>query len=145
MQYLYADISVSGIRTKCTLGISVKEGKFNSKTQTVKGAGGVETNILIDTFKSEILALICGLQQKGKLSKVNLANGINELRLKLTDPDFSIDNDQRIVIYAKRFIDNSVGVRKPATLKQLHNTLAKLEDYETRETDIRQNRLGVLQ
>ncbi|GAA0874003.1 hypothetical protein GCM10009118_04110 [Wandonia haliotis] len=130
MQYLYADISVSVIRTKCALGISVKEGKFNSKTQTVKDAGGVETNILINTFKSEILALIRGLQQKGELSRANLANGINELRLKLTDPDFSIDNGQRIVIYAKRFIENSVGVRKPATLKQLNNTLVKLENSE---------------
>ncbi len=26
VQYLYADISVSGIRTKCTLDISVKDG-----------------------------------------------------------------------------------------------------------------------
>jgi integrase len=111
-------------------GISVKEGKFIPKSQAVVGAGDVETNILINTFKSEILSLIRGLQLKGELSKANLTNGINELRLKLTDPDFSIDDDQRIVIYAKRFIDNSVGVRKPATLKQLRNTLSKLENYE---------------
>lgn len=130
MQYLYADISVSGIRTKCTLGISIKDGKFNPKTQTVKGMGDVETNILLNTFKSEILALIRSLQKKGELSKANLTNGVNEVRLKLTNPDFTIDSDQRIVIYAKRFIENSVGVRKPVTLKQLRNTLVKLENYE---------------
>lgn len=130
MQYLYADINVSGMRTKCTLGISIKEGKFNPKTQTVQGNGEIETNILINTFKSEILSLIRVLQQKGELSNANLANGINDIRLKLTDPDFSIDNDQRLIFYAKRFIENSLGVRKPATLKQLRNTLTKLEAYE---------------
>lgn len=130
MQYLYADISVSGIRTKCTLGISVKEGKFNPKTQGVQGTSDCETNILINDFKSAIMELIRKLQRNGELSKTNISNGISDIRTKLTDPDFSIDNDQRIVIYAKRFIDNSVGVRKPATLKQLRNTLAKLENYE---------------
>lgn len=130
MQYLYADISVSGIRTKCTLGISVKEGKFNPKTQTVQGAGDVETNILLNTFKSEILALIRVLQQKGELSKINLTNGINEIRLKLTDPDFSSEKDQRIVLYAKRFIENSNGVRKASTLRQISSTLNKLENFE---------------
>lgn len=131
MQYLYADINVSGFRVKCTLGISVKEGKYNPKTQSVQGGGGdIETNILINTFKSEILSMIRSLQQKGELSKVNITNGVNEIRLKLTDPDFSIDNDQRIVFYAKRFIENSHGTRKPATIKQLQNTLTKLEDYE---------------
>jgi integrase len=130
MQYLYADISVSGIRTKCTLGISVKEGKFNPKTQTVQGAGDVETNILLNTFKSEILAFIRVLQQKGELSKINLKNGINEIRLKLTDPDFSSEKDQRIVLYAKWFIENSNGVRKASTLKQISSTLTKLENFE---------------
>lgn len=130
MQYLYADISVSGIRTKCTLGISVKEGKFNPKTQTVKGMGDVETNILLNTFKSEILGLIRGLQLKGELSKINLTNGINEIRLKLTDPDFSSEKDQRIVLYAKRFIENSNGVRKASTLRQISSTLTKLENFE---------------
>lgn len=130
MQYLYADISVSGIRTKCTIGISVKEGKFNPKTQTVQGAGDVETNILLNTFKSEILAHIRVLQQKGELSKINLTNGINEIRLKLTDPDFSSEKDQRIVLYAKRFIENSNGVRKASTLKQISSTLTKLENFE---------------
>lgn len=130
MQYLYADISVSGIRTKCTLGISVKEGKFNPKTQGVQGTSDCETNILINDFKSAIMELIRKLQRNGELSKTNISNGISDIRTKLTDPDFSIDNDQRIVIYAKRFIDNSVGVRKPVTLKQLRNTLVKLENYE---------------
>jgi integrase len=130
MQYLYADVNVSGIRAKSTLGISVKEGKFNLKKQVVQGVGEVETNILINTFKSEILSLIRTLQQKGELSSANIINGINEIRLKLTDPDFSIDNDQRIVFYAERFIQSSEGIRKPATLKQLRNTLVKLKKYE---------------
>src|SRR6218665_417455 len=130
MQYLYADVNVSGIRAKSTLGISVKEGKFNLMKQVVQGIGEVETNILINTFKSEILSYVRTLQQKGELSSANIINGINEIRLKLTDPDFSADNDQRIVLYAKRFIDNSLGVRKPATLKQLRNTLNKLEAFE---------------
>lgn len=130
MQYLYADVNVSGIRAKSTLGISVKEGKFNLKKQVVHGSGEVETNILINTFKSEILSLVRTLQQKSELSSANIINGINEIRLKLTDPDFSSDNDQRIVFYAERFIQSSEGIRKPATLKQLRNTLAKLKKYE---------------
>lgn len=37
MNYLFADISVSSIRVKSSLGISVKDLKFNPKTQGVQG------------------------------------------------------------------------------------------------------------
>ena len=51
MKYLYADIQVSGLRYKSTLGISVNDGEFNLEKQCVEGGTNTETNILISSFK----------------------------------------------------------------------------------------------
>jgi integrase len=129
MQYLYADISVSGIRTKCTLGISVKEGKFNPRTQGVQGASDCETNILINDFKSAILELIRKLQRNGELSKSNISNGVQEIKTRLTCPT-SIEDDTSLILYVEKFIARTESIRKEATIKQYRNSLDKLKDFE---------------
>lgn len=129
MQYLYADISVSGIRTKCTLGISVKEGKFNPRTQGVQGASDCETNILINDFKSAIMELIRRLQRNGELSKSNISNGVQEIKMRLTNPT-SIEDETSFILYVEKFIARTESIRKEATIKQYRNSLDKLKDFE---------------
>lgn len=129
MQYLYADISVSGLRTKCTLGISVKEGKFNPKTQGVQGASDCETNVLINDFKSAIMELIRKLQRNGELSKSNISNGIQEIKTRLTNPN-SIEDETSLILYVEKFITRTETIRKVSTIKQYRNGLVKLKDFE---------------
>lgn len=129
MQYLYADISVSGLRTKCTLGISVKEGKFNPKTQVVQGASDCETNVLINDFKSAIMELIRKLQRNGELSKSNISNGIQEIKTRLTNPS-SIEDETSLIVYVEKFIARTETIRKVSTIKQYKNGLVKLRDFE---------------
>lgn len=130
MQYLYADISVSGIRTKCTLGISVKEGKFNPKNQGVQGESDYETNILINSFKSAIMEMIRKLQATGKLSSSNISDGVRLIKEKLTNPLEPDMNDTGFVRYIEKHIERSISIRKPATLKQYNMVLAKMKIYE---------------
>lgn len=80
MNYLYADISVSGIRVKSTLGISVKPNEFNPKTQSVKGVANHTTNVLIQQMKVDIMDLVRCLQKDGNLNRENVKQGIEELR-----------------------------------------------------------------
>lgn len=129
MQYLYADISVSGIRTKCTLGISVKDGKFNTKTQGVQGVSSEETNILIHQFKTEIMDMVRTLQRKGELSRSAISEGVQAIKQKLTDPS-SIEDETNFIRYIEKCIERSKSIRKEATLKQYNNCLNKLKEYE---------------
>ncbi len=129
MQYLYADISVSGIRTKCTLGISVKEGKFNPKTQLVQGVSDCETNVLINDFKSAIMELIRNLQRKGQLSRTNISNGVQEIKTRLTDAN-SIEDETSFTLYIEKFIVRTESIRKIATVKQYRNSFYKLKEFE---------------
>lgn len=129
MQYLYADISVSGIRTKCTLGISVKEGKFNAKSQSVQGTSDFETNILINDFKTEIMELIRKLQRKGELTRPNITNGVQEIKERLANPNAKED-ENNFILYIEKFIERVQTIRKDATVKQYRNGLAKLKEYE---------------
>lgn len=130
MQYLYADINVSGIRTKCTLGISVKEGKYNPKIQGVEGEAECETNVLINKFKSGIMEMIRTLQSSGKLTSINIADGVQKIKQKLTDPEFSTEGDNRLVKYIEKHIESAKATRKEATIKQYNNGLSKLKEYE---------------
>lgn len=131
MQYLYADISVSSLRVKCTLGISIKEGKFNAKNQLVKGVPDApETNILINNLKSEILTSVRTLQKNGELSRDKITESVKEIRTRLTDPDFSIEDKQRLTNYAKEYIDRVSELRKKSTIKQFNNSLSKIVEYE---------------
>jgi integrase len=129
MQYLYADITVSGIRTKCSLGISVKEGKYNSKIQGVQGESDCETNILINNFKSLIMEMIRKLQGKGELSRKNISEGVQQIKQRLTDPS-SIENETYFTKYIQKHMERSKSIRKPSTVKQYQNGLNKLRAYE---------------
>lgn len=131
MQYLYADITVSSLRIKSTLGITIKEGKFDTKTQSIKGSpDAAETNILINTFKSEILSTVRILQKNGELTKDNLTDRLAEIRTRLTTPDFTVIDNQRLVNYVRTYIDRVKGLRKDSTIRQFSCSLSKLEEYE---------------
>ncbi|WP_343637508.1 phage integrase SAM-like domain-containing protein [Fluviicola sp.] len=131
MLYLYADITVSKLRVKGTLGITIKEGRFNPKTQTVQGTSDApETNILINNFKSEILAKVRTLQKDGALTKDNLTDAVKEIRTRLTDPEFSNENEQRLTTYVRKYIDRVKELRKESTIKQFYCSLNKIEEYE---------------
>jgi len=130
MQYLYADISVSGIRTKCSLGISVKEGKFNTKIQGVQGESDIETNILINQFKSLIMEMIRTLQATSKLNKFEIVEGVKHIREKLTNPEYKDVKSIFLLAYAESHILRSSAVRKQSTIKQYNYCLRKLRQYE---------------
>ena len=130
MCYLYADISVGKIRVTPTIGISVKKGDFNLKSQSVKGETEIETNLLINKFKSSILSLIRHLQLSEKLTKQNILDGVKVLKEQLTNPDYKPINPTIFTTYIQRYIDRNTGVKKLATIKQYNNSLAKLKSYE---------------
>ena len=84
MKYLYADIQVSGLRYKSTLGISVNDGVFNLEKQCVEGGTNTETNILISSFKKNILDTVRRLQIDGELSLACLTLAFKQIRDRLT-------------------------------------------------------------
>lgn len=129
MQYLYADITVSGIRTKCSLGISVKEGKFNSKIQGVEGEAECETNILINNFKSLIMEMIRKLQREGELTRASISKGVKQIKQRLTDPT-KVEEETHFTSYIEKHIERSRSIRKPATIKQYEYGLNKLKEFE---------------
>ncbi|NOQ72011.1 MAG: tyrosine-type recombinase/integrase [Crocinitomix sp.] len=130
MQYLYADINVSAIRVKATLGITVKDGEFRPKSQTVKGKASSETNILISNMKTEIMELIRTLQRDGDLSKSSIKEGIVKLRESLTNPIEHSNEETYFYDYAKHHIERSKPTRKSGTLRQYGVSLRKIESYE---------------
>ncbi len=131
MHYLYADISVSGIRTKASLGVSIKEGKFNLKSQTIEGVADYESNVLINTFKNEIMGLIRTLQQRGELTKPNLMIGVKSIKEKLTNPNHHQEQTIYFLDYVSRHIERSKATRKHITIVQYKNILNKLKTFES--------------
>ena len=130
MQYLFADITVSSIRCKATIGISIKDGKFNPKAQCVEGGTNVETNILINNFKSAILEMVRRLQIDGNLSNHAIAEGVKNIRERLTAPNQDVVIDMYLLSYIRKHIERSIAIRKPATITQYNYCLNKLEQYE---------------
>lgn len=130
MNYLYADISVSKIRVKASLGISVKEGSFNKRTEQVKGNAGEETNLLISYMKTSILELIRSLQKEGKLSNHSLKKGIKELKESRTKPTIQSESSTYLVSFAKKHIEQSSVSRKNGTIRQYRVSLNKLISFE---------------
>lgn len=130
MHYLFADISVSSIRVKSSLGISVKDLKFNPKTQGVQGGSNTETNILINTMKTQIMGLIRDLQVKGDLTKQSIKDGILSIRKTLTNPDQLASEQIYFYDYAQMHIERSKPTRKSGTIKQCNVSLGKIEMYE---------------
>ncbi|MGV6862599.1 MAG: site-specific integrase [Putridiphycobacter sp.] len=131
MQYLYADISVSGIRTKCSLGISVKEGKFNTKSQAVQGESDYETNILINKFKSLIMEMIRNLQKNEKLNRLEIVEGVKQIKEKLTNPKYKETKSVFFLEYVEMHISRSSAIRKKSTIKQYNYCLRRLKEFES--------------
>jgi hypothetical protein len=136
MQYLYADIFVSSIRYKTTLGISIKDGVFNLKEQCVQGGTNSETNILIRSFKTQILDMIRRLQIDGELSVENIAEGVKHIRERLTTVKSVEQADIYFTPYIRKHIDRSIPIRKEASIKQYKYCLNKLIKYETDKVGI---------
>lgn len=128
MNYLYADISVSGIRVKSTLGISVKEGEFNPKTEGVKGGSNHSTNVLIQHMKTDIMDGIRDLQKDGELSAQNLKELVQRLRGSTTEA--KQESDKSLVNYATQQIERTKGIKKHGSIKQLNVSLSKLKGFE---------------
>lgn len=128
MNYLYADISVSGIRIKSTLGISVNQGEFNPKTQTVKGGASHSTNVLIQHMKTDIMDGIRDLQKDGELSSQNLKELVQRLRGCTTEVKH--ETEKSLVNYAIEQIERTKGTKKLGSIKQLNVSLKKLQGFE---------------
>ena len=67
MEYLYADISVSSIRVRGTIGISLPKLKSDAKNQKVKGTKDVETTLLVRTIRDNILEGVRELKREGRV------------------------------------------------------------------------------
>lgn len=132
MNYLYADINVSGIRTKCTLSISVNEAKFNPKTQMVEGVSDSTTNILISQYRTGIMEVIRELQRSGNLSRGTINDGVKKLRESLTNPDFK-NKEIYLIQYVEKHIERSKMIRKSGTIRQYKVTKGKLRDFEKKQ------------
>lgn len=128
MNYLYSDISVSGIRVKCTLGISVKEGEFNPKTEGVKGKSNHSTNVLIQHMKIDIMDGIRDLQKDGELSAQKIKELVQRLRGSTTEA--KQESDKSLVNYATQQIERTKGTKKQGSIKQLNVSLSKLKGFE---------------
>lgn len=130
MNYLYADVSVSRIRVKATLGISVEKGEFKPKTQTVKGRADNATNILLYEMKTGIMELVRDLQKSGKLTASNLKHGIADLKEQLTAPDIEREKEEYLLPYVEAYIERSKATRKSGTIRQYKVSYGKLKSYE---------------
>lgn len=130
MNYLYADINVSRIRLKVSLGISVTEGHFNVKSQMVRGAADSATNILISNLKTDIMDMIRTLQRSEKLSREAIREGVIKLRDKKFYPEVSENRITSIVDYAKSHIERVKANRKNGTIRQYKLSLSKLIEFE---------------
>ena len=132
MNYLYADVSISGIRVKSSLGITVKDQKFNPKKQCVQGGSDAETNILINTMRTKIMEMIRHLQLVGDLTKESIKEGISELRESLTNPNQQAMAETYLYEYAKMHIERSKPTRRSGTIRQYNVSLKKIQSYEKR-------------
>ena len=130
MKYLYADIVVSNIRCKCTIGISINDGVFDTQSQAVKGGQEFETNILINNFKTSIMELVRGLQKEGKLTSLNITDGVKLLREKQTQPIKTKENDTLFVNFIMKHIDRSVPIKKKATIVQYRYCMDRILKFE---------------
>jgi site-specific recombinase XerD len=130
MKYLYADIFVSGLRYKSTLGISIKEGIYNLERQCVEGGSNTETNILIASFKKNIIDCVRRLQVDGTLSLETLAEGFKQIRDRLTAVKQIEASDIYLIPYIKKHIERSIAIRKEASIIQYNYCLNKLIKFE---------------
>jgi len=129
--YLYADLNISGIRVKGTLGISVDLGKFNTKTEQVSDtADDVEVNQLINAFKIEIQRAVRTLQNDHNLSRASIKQEIERIKSELTDPEHIVEQEIYLIPYGKKHIARSSATKKKSTIVQYQNCLNHLTEYE---------------
>lgn len=129
--YLYADLNISGVRVKSTLGISVDAGTFNPKTEQVSNtADDIEVNQLINAFKISIQRAVRTLQSNQNLSTQTVKQEIERIKAELTDPDHIIEEEISLIAYGKKHIARSSATKKPSTIVQYQNCLNHLTEYE---------------
>ena len=97
MEYLYADISVSSIRIRGTIGISLPKLKWDAKNQKVKGTKDLETTLLVRTIRDNILESIRKLQREARLS-INEVKGEQYLKSR-TVISIEIKDNNRIFLF----------------------------------------------
>lgn len=133
MEYLYADISVSRIRVRGTIGISLPKKKWDTKNQKAKGNKDVETTLLVRSIRDNILEAIRKLQREGRLSKEEVKDELAKIR----NGDHQPTTKQVYLIpFVESFIEIAKSTRKNGTIRQYNVTLSKLKGYE-REQDLR--------
>ena len=129
--YLYANLNVSGIRVKKTLGISVPHGCFDSKTeQVISTPDDIEINQLIHNFRTQIKIAVRTLQNQQNLSAFAIKEEIERIKAELIDHDHSTENEVNLSSYGETHIARSSATKKAATIKQYKNCLNHLRKYE---------------
>ncbi len=129
--YLYADLNISGVRVKSTLGISVDAGTFNPKTEQVSNtADDVEVNQLINDFKIAIQRAVRTLQSNQNLSTQTIKQEIERIKSELTDPEHVVEEEISLIAYGKKHIARSFATKKRSTIVQYQNCLNHLTEYE---------------
>ncbi|MBO73123.1 MAG: hypothetical protein CMD35_05825 [Flavobacteriales bacterium] len=84
VEYLYADISLSGIRVRGTIGISVPKKSWDVKNQRVKKDD--ETTFLVSTIKNKIFENIQTLQREGRVGKSEIRNILEKVKGETVEP-----------------------------------------------------------
>lgn len=132
--YLYADLNISGIRVKSTLGISLHSGTYNAKTERVQNTpDDMELNQLISAFRVEIQRAVRSLQQSHNLSAHSIKQEIERIKSELTAPDNSSDDETYLIQYGERHIARSSATKKRSTIIQYQNCLNHLRAYEKQQ------------
>ena len=128
MNYLYADISVSSIRVRGTIGISLPQNRWDAKHQKVKGGKDLDTTLLVRTIRDNILESIRKLQREGRLSKEEVKDELSKIKNGNHQP-----STQQIYLipFVESHILLSKNTRKDGTIRQYNVTMSKLKPYES--------------
>jgi len=84
VEYLYAYISLSGIRVRGTIGISVPKKSWDVKNQVVKKDD--ETTFLVSTIKNKIFENIQTLQRECRVGKSEIRNILEKVKGETVEP-----------------------------------------------------------
>jgi site-specific recombinase XerD len=132
--YLYADLNISGIRVKSTLGISVHSGRFNPKSEQVSNTpDDIELNQLIGAFRIEIQRAVRTLQNGHDLSALRIKQEIERIKCELTDPNNIEEQEIFLIQFGEKHIRRSLTTKKPSTIVQYQNCLNHLREYEKQQ------------
>lgn len=126
--YLYADITLNGKRVKYSLGITVKNGSFDTKRQIVKGRQNLEVNNLISHYKTKIFRVIRELQ-------LDELESTKELKFKLDIALRKVKEDRPtklFLVFIEGHISRVRNSLKRRTILNYNSTVNKLREYEKR-------------